>query len=85
MKFSWVEFVLNFDGKIVQMWCKIYTWIEGIDKLLVPKLDFLWKHDGCHKPVAMPRVKMGDHYFLKMNFRVANDKLHFSKGFKTML
>jgi hypothetical protein len=33
----------------------------------------------------MPRVKMGDHYFLRTNSHVANEKLNFSKGSKTML
>jgi hypothetical protein len=33
----------------------------------------------------MPRVKMGDHYFLKTNSHVTNEELYFSKGFKTML
>jgi hypothetical protein len=33
----------------------------------------------------MPRVKMGDHYFLTTNFHVANEELHFPKGSKTML
>jgi hypothetical protein len=31
------------------------------------------------------RGKHGDHYFLKINFHVANEKLYFSKGFETML
>jgi hypothetical protein len=33
----------------------------------------------------MPRVKMGDHYFLKTNFHVPNKELYFSKSFKTLL
>jgi hypothetical protein len=55
-------------------------------KLLVANLDSLWKHAGRHKTlVAMPRVKVGGHYFLKPNAHVPNEKLYFAKGLKTML
>jgi hypothetical protein len=56
------------------------------NKPLVPKLDSLWKHVGCCKAlVAMLGVKTGDHYFLKTNYHVANEMLHFSKGFEIVL
>jgi hypothetical protein len=42
MKLS-VEFELNFDGKVVQMQCKICTWIEGKDELLFQSWIFYWK------------------------------------------
>ncbi len=76
MKLS-MESVLGFNGKVVQMQCKICTWIEGKDELLVPKLDSLCKDVGhCKALVAMPRVNVGDHYFLKTNSHVANEKLY---------
>ncbi len=66
--------------------CKICTQIKSKTKLLVPKLDFLWKHVGCCKAlVAMLGVKVGDHYFLKTNYHVVNEKLYFSKDFKIVL
>jgi hypothetical protein len=53
---------------------------------LVPKLDSLWKHVGCCKAlVAILGIKVGDHYFLKTNYDVANEKLYFSKGSKLVL
>ncbi len=66
--------------------CKICTQIESKDKLLVPNLDSQWKHVGCCKAlVAMLRVKVGDHYFLKTNYHATNEKLYFSKGSKIVL
>jgi hypothetical protein len=35
--------------------------------------------------MAMPGVKVGEHYFLKFNAHVANEKFYFVKGLKTML
>jgi hypothetical protein len=36
--------------------------IDGKDKLLVTKLDSLWKHASCCKVlVVMPKVKVGEH------------------------
>jgi len=53
--------------------------IKGKNKLLVPNLDSLWKHVGCYKVlIAMVGVKVGDHYFLKTNSHVTNEKLYFS-------
>ncbi len=50
------------------------------------KLDSLWKRASCCKAlVVMPRVKVGEHYFLKSNAHVANEKLYFAKGSKTVL
>jgi hypothetical protein len=55
-------------------------------KLLVANLYSLWKHAGhCKTLVAMPRVKVGGHYYLKPNAHVPNEKLYFAKGLKTML
>jgi hypothetical protein len=60
--------------------------IDGKDKLLVAKVDSLWKHEGCCKAlVAMSRVKVGEHYFLKSNAHVVNEKIYFPKGSKTVL
>jgi hypothetical protein len=74
------------NGKVVQVQCKVCSFIDGKDKLLVAKLDSLWKHVGCRKAlVAMSRVKVGEHYFLKSNAHVANEKLYFTKGLEIVL
>ncbi len=74
-------------GKLFK--CDIYnicTRIKSKKKLMVPKLGFLWKHVGyCKALVAMLGVKVWDHYFLKTNYDVANEKLYFSKGFEIVL
>jgi hypothetical protein len=44
-------------GELFKCDAKFAHELKAEIKLLVPKLDFLWKHDGCHKPIAMPRVK----------------------------
>jgi hypothetical protein len=33
----------------------------------------------------MPRIKLGEHYFLKSNAHVANEKLYFAKGSKIVV
>jgi len=35
--------------------------------------------------VAMLGIKVGDNYFLKTNYHVANEKLYFFKGFEIVL
>jgi hypothetical protein len=75
------KFVLGFDGKASQVWCKICIRIEGKYKLIVPKLNYLWNHVGHYKTlVVMPWVKKGKHCFLKNNIHVANKNLYFAKG-----
>jgi hypothetical protein len=72
------EFVLGFDGRVIQVKCKIYTRIDDIDNILVPKLDSLWKHVGHHKVlVTMLKAKMGDDYIYIFKIHVANETLYF--------
>jgi len=86
VKLPWTKFVLGSNGKVVQVRCKVYSLIDGKHKLLVAKVDSPWKHAGCYKAlVAMPRVKVREHYFLKSNAHVVNEKIYFPKGSKTVL
>jgi hypothetical protein len=86
IKFPWAKSVMGSNDKVVQVRCKVCSFIDGKDKLLVVKLDFLWKHARCPKPlVVMSGVKVGEHYFLKFNAHVANEKFYFVKGSETML
>jgi hypothetical protein len=60
---------------------KVCTQIEKNEKLLVPKINPLWKHVKHHKTlVLMLRVKVEEHYFLKTIVDVTNEKLYFGKG-----
>lgn len=47
MKVFWMEYFPHFASKVVQVQCKVCTQIKGEDKLLSPKLIFLWNH-ACH-------------------------------------
>ncbi len=81
VKLPWAKSIMGSNGKVVQVQCKVCSFIDGKDKLLVAKLDSLWKHAGHHKTlVAMPRVKVGEHYFLKSNAHVVIEKFYFAKG-----
>lgn len=42
---------------------KIYSVVEGKEKLLNPKLDGLQKHSGKKKALVVPsRIAMGEYY-----------------------
>ncbi len=57
----WEKIVIDWDGLISSLRCKVYSKVEGRKKLLIPKLDYLLKHLGRRKTIfAMPRVKVGD-------------------------
>ncbi len=86
IKLLWAKSVMGSNDKVVKVWCKVCSFIDGKDKLLVAKFDFLWKHARRRKTlVVMSRVKVGEHYFLKFNAHVANEKFYFVKGSETML
>ena len=59
------------DGSVAQVGCRICTDVKGRDKLLVPKIDGMWKHAGRKKALANFRnVKKGNFYFLSTNQHV---------------
>jgi hypothetical protein len=63
----------------------VCTIIEGKKKLMVPMLDSFWKHVGpCRALVIKLKVKVREHYFLKTNTHVVNEKLYVGQGPKTM-
>jgi len=43
-KFPYAKFVVDVDGKVTHVKCKVCNVKERQNKLLVPKLDYLWKH-----------------------------------------
>ncbi len=45
-KFPWAEVVMGEDGRMHHVRCRICTHVEWREKLLVPKLDGLYKHSG---------------------------------------
>ena len=71
------------DGKIRQVRCKICSDVEGRDKLLVPKVDSLYKHCGRRKAkTSFGKVVAGEHYFLSNNVYVWNEKFFFARSGK---
>ncbi len=69
------------NGKVMYVKCKVYNVMERQDKLMVFKLESLWKHVGQRKAVvAFVCVVVGDFYFIKTNQHVINDKLYVQKG-----
>ena len=80
MRLPWAESVFSEDGKIKQVCCKICSNVEGRDKLLVPKLDSLYKHCGRRKAkTSFGKVVAGEHYFLSNNVHVRNEKFFFAR------
>jgi hypothetical protein len=55
--------------------------VEGRGKLLVPKIDGLWKHEGRKRALAnFGNVRKGEFYFLSTNQYVKNEKIYFARG-----
>jgi hypothetical protein len=64
---------------------QICSLTEGKYNFPISTLNSFWKHAGHPKVlVAMPGVKVGQHYFLKSNAHVANEKFYVAKGLETM-
>lgn len=71
----WAKSTMGVDGKVIYIKWKVCSVIERRNKLLVPKLDFLWKHVGRRKAIiASIGVVVGDFYYLKSNQHVFNEK-----------
>lgn len=66
-----------------QVRCKICSDVDGKDKLLVLKLDSLWKHVGRRKAMTSSgKVKVGEYYFLSNNAHVKNENFFFARSRK---
>jgi hypothetical protein len=60
--------MVGVDGRITQVRCKVCSNVERREKLLVPKIDLLWKHAcRCKALVDMAKVKRGEYYYLGSN------------------
>jgi hypothetical protein len=80
-KLPWVESVLGANGFVAQVKCRICSDVEGREKLLVPKIDGLWKHAGRRRALAnFGNMKKGDFYFTSTNQHVKNEKIYFARG-----
>ncbi len=58
MQLSRAKFVIGGDGLASFVRCIVYSIVEGKEKLLVPKLDFLLEHSKRRKAIfAMLKIK----------------------------
>jgi hypothetical protein len=85
-KLPWVEAVMGADGRISQVRCKVCSFIEHWEKLLVPKIDSLWKHAGRHKTLCdSMKVKKGEYYYLGHNQHMKNKGIYYARGDESIL
>jgi hypothetical protein len=67
-KLPWAEVVMGADGRVLQVRCKVCSFVERWEKLLVLKIDSLWKHVGRRKALCdTMKVKKGEYYYLGQN------------------
>jgi hypothetical protein len=53
---------MGVDGRISQVRCKVCSFVKRRKKLLVPKIDSLWKHAGRRKALCdSVKVKKGEY------------------------
>lgn len=72
--------MLGGDRKVVQVRYIICTNMEGCKKLLVPKINFLWKRAGRKKAFTnMGCIKHGNYYFLMKNQHARNEQIYFAR------
>jgi len=63
----WVKFIVGANGRVHKVKCKVCRKIKEHNKLLVSKLNSLWKRIGQRKATTtiLNVVAMGEYYFLK--------------------
>jgi len=68
-KLLWVKFIVGANGRVHKVKCKVCKKIKGHNKLLVWKLNSLWKHIGQRKVTItiLNVMAMGEYWFLKTN------------------
>ncbi len=77
----WAKTIVGVNKKVTQIKCKVCSDIDGKDRLLVTKLDSLWKHVGQRlATIAFVGVLIGDIYFLETNQHMINEKFYMQRG-----
>jgi hypothetical protein len=81
-KLLWAKIIVRVNGRVHKVKCKVCSKIKRHNKLLVSKLNFLWKHSGERNATItiFNVVAMGEYYFSKKNQHVFNESLYVSKG-----
>ncbi len=67
--------MVDAHGKVHQVRCKVCSKMKGKEKLLAPKLDSHWKHNGRWKALAaiLGVCKVGEYYMNKEFVHAKNE------------
>jgi hypothetical protein len=85
-KLPWAEVVMGADGRISQVRCKVCIFVEHRDKLLVAKIDSLWKHIGRRKALCdSTKLKKGEYYYLGQNQHIKNEQIYYARAGESIL
>jgi hypothetical protein len=85
-KLPWAKAVMGTDGRISQVQCKVCSFVERREKLLVPKIDSLWKHAGRRKALCdSAKVKKGKYYYLGHNQHIKNEGIYYARAGESIL
>ncbi len=80
-QFSWVEPMVDPTSKIHVVHYKVYSLVEGKDKILNLKLDGFQKHVGKRKAIIFhPRVLAGESYINNDWQHQRNERAYASRG-----
>jgi hypothetical protein len=76
VRLPWWKSCVGSNGNLHTVKCKICNEVEGTNKLLFPKWDYLYKHVGCKKVEKNIRidVKKRDWYYSKVSKHAKNKK-----------
>jgi hypothetical protein len=78
--------MMDVDGRISQVRCKVCTFVERRDKLLVAKIDSLWKHAGRRKALCdSAKLKKGEYYYLEQNQHIKNKQIYYARTGESIL
>jgi hypothetical protein len=73
--------MVSVNGKVHKVKCKINNKIKGNNKLLILKLNSLWKQVGWKKTIiTILHVATREYYFLKTSQHVLNEHFYVLKG-----
>jgi hypothetical protein len=85
-KLLWAEAIMGVDGRISQVRCKVYSFVEHRQKLLVPKIDLLWKHARRRKALCdFEKVKKGEYCYLGHNQHMKNKNIYYARAGESIL
>jgi hypothetical protein len=76
VRFCWLKLVCGVDGKMKMVKCKVCFVVEGREKFLMPKIDYLVKHFEVKRCIVVkPKVVIKQQYVCKTNAQVKNEHL----------